>query len=383
MTDRPCPACGGARFLPLPVLGPPSMLSDGRQVARALALRSCLDCGMGGHVDSLEDADVASFYNEDYSLYAHAPGGAFEAQRQDAYADWLERLVDMTALGSLFEAGCGNGSLLAAIRRRRPGLRLQGVEPAAEAAAHAVRAGFDVEAGFFGRETAGGRRADLVLSVNVVEHTPDPVGFLAACAAVAGPDGRVVAICPDGDVPSNELLFFDHIHSFSAAAMNRIAAKAGLGVIGHYAGPPGLTTFRASVMASSRDHRGAAASAGPDVIARGRESLLQGWRDLDAALQERTIQLPRLIGFGAGEAASLIRTYAPRIWARLEYLVVDGGGGAVGELPVRDYAALGPAAGEGLLLLVEPAKQARLAARLAAEGRQAVVWGNLVGQPAA
>ena len=54
---------------------------------------------------------------------------------------------------------------------------------------------------------------DLVIAVNVIEHSPDPARFLAALAAMTKPGGRIVVVCPDGSEPSTELLFFDHLSS--------------------------------------------------------------------------------------------------------------------------------------------------------------------------
>jgi hypothetical protein len=81
--------------------------------------------------------------------------------------------------------------------------------------------------------------------------------------------------------------------------------------------------------------------------------------------------------FGAGEAAGLLRAYAPRAWASVRACTFDGAPpGRFGELPIIPLDAV--ADGADVLVGVRPSDQARLAERLGARFRRVVTWYDLV-----
>jgi hypothetical protein len=81
--------------------------------------------------------------------------------------------------------------------------------------------------------------------------------------------------------------------------------------------------------------------------------------------------------FGAGEAAGLLRAYAPRAWASVRACTVDGdsrgGFGALSMIPLDSVPA-----GETILVGVRPADQPHVAERLAARFARVVTWYDLV-----
>src|SRR5262245_51696097 len=215
-----CEACGSADVRPLPALAGQSMLSDGRVVPLPLRRIACRNCGLAAHAEPPSAETTSRFFDGGYDLYAHPPGNRFERERQRRYAKWLSSLVGSARPASVFEIGCGNGSLLLELRGLWPSASLAGLEPASAAARHAREAGFDVMQGFLESSARPAAAADLVLSVNVIEHSPEPIRFLRFFRDCMAGLGRGIIICPDGDVPSAELLIFDHLHSFSAAALS-------------------------------------------------------------------------------------------------------------------------------------------------------------------
>ena len=274
---------------------------------------------------------------------------------------------------SLFEAGCGNGSLLQELRRQRPAWRLSGLEPAPGAVAEAQAAGLHVREGYVGGEDLPDK-ADVVVAINTAEHVEDPVEFLRLLGDCLAPDGRLVIVCPDGDVPGVELLIYDHVHSFSRSALYRIAKSAGFNVIRHEPSPGALGTFQGLVL--TRNGTSIAEPPVPPSLMTQRQSYLQAWRDLDASLLVRCPS--QLVAFGAGEAAGLLRVYAPQTWSRVRGVTLDGGSGDYAGLPVIDYASLKPDASQAVLLAVRPAVQGTLAARLEADGHVPIRWDDLV-----
>jgi SAM-dependent methyltransferase len=352
------------------------MLSDWRVIDRPLAKADCLRCGLLAHREPPTSGEIARTFGHGYALYAHAPGRPEERRRQQAYAEWIAEAIGAPAPARLLEVGCGNGSLLLELAGRLPGTRAAGVDPSPEAVEHAKRAGVAARCGFAADAAAEFHDQDVVLSVNVIEHTPDPAEFLRRLASTAGAESRLVVVCPDGAIPSTEMLVFDHLFSFTEPSLAALAGEAGLRVDETRPAPAALGPFtmhvlRPGVGVQPRPHDAGATHAA-------RADYLRAWARLDDALGERTGTRP-LTCFGTGEAAGLIRAYAPRTWARIERFTVDAPAQPeFGGRPVTALEALVPARDETVLLAVRARDQAAVAGRLGGRGMNVVRWDDLV-----
>jgi 2-polyprenyl-6-hydroxyphenyl methylase / 3-demethylubiquinone-9 3-methyltransferase len=97
---------------------------------------------------------------------------------------------------AVVDVGCGGGLLCEPLARL--GAAVTGIDLAAasiEAAGeHARAAGLAIDYRMAAAEDLVAERArfDLVCAMEVVEHVEDPVGFLAACAALVRPGGGLV-----------------------------------------------------------------------------------------------------------------------------------------------------------------------------------------------
>jgi SAM-dependent methyltransferase len=375
-----CSACGSADVRPLPELPDQSMLSDGRIIPAALRRRACLACGLAAHAEPPSSEATKRFFDSSYDLYAHPPGNRFERERQRHYAEWIASLIGPERPTSIFEIGCGNGSLLLELRDLWPSASFSGLEPAAAAARHAQQAGFDVNQGFLESTVVPAKASDLVLSVNVVEHAAEPVRFLEFLRSCMAQSGRGIVICPDGDLPSTELLIFDHLHSFSGDALSRLVAAAGLMLVSQTKAPAGLAGFQAAVVT-----RDGTSAPGPARTAQSaaalfdaRRDFLLGWQQLDDLLVARAAGIAELVCFGAGECAQLLRAYAPRLWRKVTAFAVDGGAGFFDGRPVLNYGALKPATGKTFLPAVRRELHSTICQRLRSDGHDVLVWNDLL-----
>ncbi|MCU4181979.1 bifunctional 2-polyprenyl-6-hydroxyphenol methylase/3-demethylubiquinol 3-O-methyltransferase UbiG [Bosea sp. BH3] len=118
--------------------------------------------------------------------------------RDEACAHFGRDPKQMRALKglSLVDIGCGGGVLSEPLARL--GAEVTGLDPAptniAVARAHAEAGGLAID---YREETIesvvdSGRRFDIVLAMEVVEHVADVEAFVAACCAAVKPDGLLV-----------------------------------------------------------------------------------------------------------------------------------------------------------------------------------------------
>jgi hypothetical protein len=108
-----------------------------------------------------------------------------------------------------------------------------------------------------------------------------------------------------------------------------------------------------------------------------RQRYLLAWGGLEQALVERARDTSSLVCFGMGEAAALLRAYAPALWSRVKLCAADRPEGDVfGEIPVVDYT--GGRFEWPVLLGVRPEAQAGLAQRLEESGCIVIRWDDRI-----
>lgn len=312
--------------LPHPSL---SMTSDGAILSRPLQKASCLRCGHGFHLTPLKREDRDAVYSDGYDLGLADP--AADAARAEGFAACIDESA-VTLLGrtlrprSVVEFGAGTGALLEELARRWQLREALGFEAASQLVAAArqrnqvratIRQGYAEEA--LG-EIAG--RYDLCLSVNVLEHALSPEVFLSVSRRALADEGTVVVICPDGDVADTELLFLDHVSSFSQLSLRMVAAAAGLHVIGSVELRGQQKGFRLTLLNPDPTALEDPMDLQYLSLAQARSDFLKGWSEIDDGASEWLDDKPYAM-FGAGEFRNLLRAYAPRLVKGAEAFLTD------------------------------------------------------------
>lgn len=300
------------------------MLSDGRAIPRPLHKLSCQSCGYGFHANPLSSDDLRGFFDENYSLGTYDSGA--EIARAEQYADVIERFLADNALQPpkhLVEQGCGLGSLLSSLVSRWGCDTAFGVEPSKQLAdaARAKNKTATISQGF-AEDIAEKHenRFDLCLSINVIEHTLSPLDFLEVSRKITHPDGHILIVCPDGGTPSLELLFYDHISSFTLSALANFAGRAALNIVASQVLDGPLLGFQMLLLKRSSELSYALGS--PLDITQARVDFLQNWLQSSDYIADVLDGRPYAI-FGAGEVTDLLSVYCPDIINTAQCVVVD------------------------------------------------------------
>ena len=375
--ERPnCPLCGGnSAGLPLPHASQ-SMLSDGRVIARTLAKLSCMACGAAFHAAETYGPDVREIYSG-YTLAGAAPKS--DAARARAYCRWIQS--ECSTPGSILEIGCGSGALLKELLSAWPAAKGCGIDPAlpeAERSDDKIR----LERGFLEDLPRDWQGFDLIVAVNVVEHVSSPGAFLAALQPRLTPNGKIVIVCPAAEPPNVELLFFDHLYSLTPSALRAACKPTSLVAAKQTSAPRQIGDFQMLVFEHAGDASGSSPQwdgPSPDLTER-RQSYLERWSELDRTLLDRSKPGARLVAFGAGQTAAMLRAYAPRMWARVELLVLDDINEAwtLGP-PIASYRdAVQNLGAADVLIAASPHAQKAIADRLRNDGMRPIDWNDLI-----
>jgi len=156
----------------------------------------CRRCGLGYLSPRLTAGEYARFYDGVYRPLV----SAFHGRRIDAetvqldqadYAtdltEFLEPMLGPTA--TIIDVG-GSTGMVAGVLASRLGARATVLDPSPDELAVAGAAGMETVAGLAEDYDAGGRRFDLVLLCQTIDHLLDPAATLAALRRVTGPRGR-------------------------------------------------------------------------------------------------------------------------------------------------------------------------------------------------
>jgi 2-polyprenyl-3-methyl-5-hydroxy-6-metoxy-1,4-benzoquinol methylase len=219
-TERACPLCGSLRTAPL-------------FRKQQTNYRGCSDCQFRFATPTVNPnlARTIDEYEDAYLQYL-APDGADDANFRSLY-QWMERFAPLRG-ARVLDVGAGSGKLVRFLRLQ--GVCAQGIEPSG--------ALFDR---FLSEETAfthamlhdyrSSARCtfDVVTAFDVIEHVPDPVGFLGDVAALLQPGGICFGSTPDvGSLAARafgrrwHFYYPYHLSYFAPRTLARAAALHGL-----------------------------------------------------------------------------------------------------------------------------------------------------------
>jgi 2-polyprenyl-3-methyl-5-hydroxy-6-metoxy-1,4-benzoquinol methylase len=134
----------------------------------------------------------------------------------------------------LLEIGCGNGYQLE--RMRALGWSVEGVEFDPACVALVEKKGIVCRLGDLREQDHAAASFDAIYTGNVIEHVYDPVGFIAECARLLRPGGRLVCVTPNTASVGHAHYRADwrglepprHLQIFHCRNLRTLAERAGL-----------------------------------------------------------------------------------------------------------------------------------------------------------
>jgi SAM-dependent methyltransferase len=157
-----------------------------------------------------------------------------------------DRLDDIEAVtgatGRLLDVGSGPGLLLERARAR--GWDVVGVEPSAQAAAHARALGLEVVEEFLEERLAAALGSfDAVHAAVLLEHLPDPAAMVRLMRTLLRPGGALVLVVPNDESPYQHAAVHDgalrpwwiapphHLNYFTPASLAALVRRTGFTVV--------------------------------------------------------------------------------------------------------------------------------------------------------
>ncbi len=229
-----CRGCGNRGLEPVLDYGP-MPASDGFVDARQLdgaETRIPLELVFCGHcslLQILETMEPKELFGADYLYMSSCSDSWLEHSRKNA-ADIISRF-DLDANCLVIEIASNDGYLLQYFKQA--GVPVLGIDPAPAPARYAVERSIETINEFFtfelARKLAMQKKADVVVSNNVLAHVADIHDFISGVKEILSPDGHWIVEVPyvknlvDGC--AFDTVYHEHLCYFSVTALQRIMAR--------------------------------------------------------------------------------------------------------------------------------------------------------------
>ncbi len=146
-------------------------------------------------------------------------------------------VVNPREISTFLDVGCNYGFALD-LARFVYGWDVLGIEPSLAGERGKTELDLDIHHEYLLEDTDLGRKFDLVLSSEVLEHVPEPLGFLRGIRHQLAPGGRLILTTPAAEVISRESPESDvlaalspgfHVFLASEGALAKLLKRAGFG----------------------------------------------------------------------------------------------------------------------------------------------------------
>lgn len=305
-----CRVCGGDLAVPVYDAPAPALTSIMTLLDVPTRVFVCDGCG---HAQGDDIPDIQAFYDSTYrislaseghdQIFAVKPDGT-AIFRTDHQAEIALGLLDLPPGARLLDYGAAKADTLRKMVAARPDLRPHVFDVSGDyAGAWSGWVPGDAQATYTVPASWSGQ-FDAVMSHFVIEHVPDPVGFIRGVAALLASDGLLLLSLPDVAANPGDMTVADHLNHFSSASLVRAIALGGFGVR-----TIDRTSFPgAFFVVAAREANPLSSVESSDEAARGARDICAFWEDAAARLQHEALRLRgrKAAIYGAGFYGSWI-----------------------------------------------------------------------------
>jgi len=191
--------------------------------------RICNTCGLVYQSPRMTTEELDAFYARNYrELYQGGEGPssddlAIQRKRAQVLFDFTH--MHLSVVTRHLDIGCSAGSLLVRFKDAYA-CQSTGIEPGVAYQNHAKNRGLTVYPTLDETKATEELRFDLVSMAHVLEHLPDPVGYLTALREdVLDPDGHLLLEVPN--LFAHDCFEVAHLVSYSPHMLSQTLSKAG------------------------------------------------------------------------------------------------------------------------------------------------------------
>lgn len=216
-----CPMCGDDR----------STLFDQREFrGYQVVNRLCRNCGLVYQSPRMTSSELDLFYQGEYRrLYQGCEGPSDrDLDVQKARAENLVNFLHDNGVEKVeryLDIGCSSGLLLEEVREAFQ-CQVLGIEPGTSYRNYAQNRGLEVYESIGKLKAAGYAEFDLISMIHVLEHLPDPVGYLNELREdFLSTKGKILVEVPN--LYAHDCFEVAHLISFSPHSLRQVIKKAG------------------------------------------------------------------------------------------------------------------------------------------------------------
>jgi 2-polyprenyl-3-methyl-5-hydroxy-6-metoxy-1,4-benzoquinol methylase len=164
-----------------------------------------------------------------HAVHTDAAESMYAERNERLVAFWEDRRF-VTENSKLLDVGAGTGHLARSLKKRLPGIEILCVEESESLRNQLDQQGFVVAANL--DSISSNRTFDAVLLIEVIEHVPDPVGFLDRLKRCLDLEGRIFLTTPCGELrngsrTTNTYDTPEHVQFFTEKSLRLAVKKAG------------------------------------------------------------------------------------------------------------------------------------------------------------
>ncbi|MFH2104579.1 MAG: class I SAM-dependent methyltransferase [Chloroflexota bacterium] len=219
-----CPLCGDGRCSHFD-----------QRVFRGLEVFNhlCLNCGLIYQSPRMTEAEMEEFYAAEYRrVYQGDEGPVVKdlvVQRARARSLLAFAKKEIKTVSRHLDIGCSAGLLLQSFSEHY-GTESIGVEPGKAYREYARNQGLTIYSSLEELYNSSQATFDLISMAHVLEHLPDPTGYLEALRTTRlGPDGYLLVEVPN--LYGHDCFETAHLFSFSAHTLREVIRQAGYRII--------------------------------------------------------------------------------------------------------------------------------------------------------